>query len=102
MLQIYNFDDWKIYDGLSAGSGRSEKKWLQSDDGRIGLFKFPKVDVLGNVSSTEYVSEHIASRIGLILGIPTASIDTRYTITDLLFAVISKMSMWISILGKIL
>ena len=75
MLQICNFDDWKIYDGLSAGSGRSEKKWLQSADGRIGVFKFPKLDASGNVSSTEYVSEHIASQIGIVLGIPTARID---------------------------
>ena len=66
MVQIHNFDDWKVYDGLSSGSGRSEKIWIQSEDGIIGLFKYPKVDDLGKVSSTEFVSEHIASQIGIV------------------------------------
>ena len=78
MIQIYNYDDWKVYDGLASGSGRSEKIWLESSDGEIGVFKFPKVDERGNVASTEYVSEHIASRMGNILNIPVANVAIGY------------------------
>ena len=78
MVKMKCFDDWGKYDGLAHGSGRSEKIWLQSSDGRIGLFKFPKVDTEGNVSSTEHVSEHIASKIGKLLNVPVADIDIGY------------------------
>ena len=78
MIKTHNFDNWKIYDGFSPGSGRSEKIWLQSQEDKVGVFKFPKTDSRGNVSSTEYISEHIASRIGDILDVPTARIDIGY------------------------
>ena len=42
MIPVQDYSDWNIYDGASEGSGRSEKIWLTSDDGNIGLFKFPK------------------------------------------------------------
>lgn len=41
-IEIVDYSNWIPYDGFSPGSGRSEKKWLQSRDGEIGLFKFPK------------------------------------------------------------
>ena len=78
MIKLCNFDEWNIYNGFSHGSGRSEKFWLQSETGKIGLFKLPKVDAIGQVSSTEYLSEHLASRIGDVLGVPTARIDIGY------------------------
>ena len=39
MIPVQDYSDWNIYDGASEGSGRSEKIWLISDDGNIGLFK---------------------------------------------------------------
>lgn len=39
MIPVHDYSDWNIYDGASEGSGRSEKIWLISDDGNIGLFK---------------------------------------------------------------
>ena len=78
MIDVHEFDGWEKYEGLSEGSGRSEKIWLQSPNERIGLFKFPKVDENGNVSSTEYISEHMASRLGKVLEVPTADVDIGY------------------------
>lgn len=37
-MEFKNFDDWSPYEGFAEGSGRSEKIWLQSQDGKIGLF----------------------------------------------------------------
>ena len=74
-LNIIGFEDWKVYDGFAEGSGRGEKIWLQSDAGEIGLFKFPKVDPVILSITTEHISEHMAYRIGQILGVQTARID---------------------------
>lgn len=70
-----NFDSWDTYEGFSEGSGRSEKIWLISGDQKIGLFKYPKIDpVTGNVTS-EHISEHLAYKIGNILGVKTAEVE---------------------------
>ncbi len=61
--------------GVSAGSGRSEKQWLQSPDGEIGLFKYPKVDPVSSTITTEYVSEHLPHKIGEIIGVETANVS---------------------------
>lgn len=70
-----NFDSWSIYEGVSEGSGRSEKIWLKSEDNQIGLFKFPKIDPHDNKETTEHVSEHLAYQLGKILDIQTAKVD---------------------------
>lgn len=75
MFEAMNFDSWKVYDGASEGSGRSEKVWLISDTGEIGLFKYPKIDPTTQKETTEHISEHLAHQLGDILGIPTAKID---------------------------
>lgn len=64
---IIDYTGWQPYEGLAAGSGRSEKEWLISDDGRIGLFKYPKIDPATNSVTTEHISEHMAAQIGNIL-----------------------------------
>jgi hypothetical protein len=75
MIENINFSDWKEYDGASEGSGRSEKIWLKSDNGQIGLFKFPKIDPVDNKETTEHISEHLAHKIGEIIGVLTAKVD---------------------------
>lgn len=75
MFEIKNFDSWKTYDGLSQGSGRSEKEWLISPDGRIGLFKYPKIDPKMQAETSEHISEHLAAQLGLVLGVATATVD---------------------------
>lgn len=75
MIEIIDFSDWKEYDGASEGSGRSEKIWLKSDSGQIGLFKFPKIDPVDNKETTEHISEHLAHKIGEIIGVVTAKVD---------------------------
>lgn len=75
MINIRDFDGWNIYDGASEGSGRSEKVWLMSKDGDIGLFKFPKIDPATSQETTEHISEHLAHQIGEILGVSTANVD---------------------------
>lgn len=72
MIEIIDFTDWEVYDGFSEGSGRSEKVWLKSKDGIIGLFKFPKADP---ELTTEHVSEHLAYKLGEILEIEVAKTD---------------------------
>lgn len=74
-IEIIDFNEWFPYDGFAEGSGRSEKIWLQSPCGEIGLFKFPKTDPSTLVDTTEHISEHIAHQIGNIIGIETARID---------------------------
>ena len=75
MVEIIDYSDWKEYDGAAEGSGRSEKIWLKSSDGRIGLFKYPKIDPVDNKETTEHVSEHLAYRLGKTLGVSTAVVD---------------------------
>lgn len=77
-IETVDYSNWIPYDGFSPGSGRSEKQWLQSRDGEIGLFKFPKVNPATSTISTEYVSEHLAHRIGDILGIETADVELGF------------------------
>lgn len=72
---IIDYTDWQPYEGLAAGSGRSEKEWLISDDGRIGLFKYPKIDPATNSVTTEHISEHMAAQIGNLVGVKTAQVD---------------------------
>lgn len=75
MIEIVDFSNWKEYDGASEGSGRSEKIWLKSENGQIGLFKFPKIDPVDNKETTEHVSEHLAHKIGETIGVLTATVD---------------------------
>lgn len=75
MFEIINFDSWKVYDGASEGSGRSEKIWLISDSGEIGLFKYPKIDPTDQKETTEHVSEHLAHQLGKVLNVSTADVD---------------------------
>lgn len=76
MKEIIDFSSWNTYDGSAEGSGRSEKIWLKSKDGRIGLFKFPKIiDSENNQETTEHVSEHLAYKLGELLGVETAVVD---------------------------
>ncbi len=74
-VEIVNFDTWLPYEGFAAGSGRSEKIWLQSEDGKIGLFKYPKIDPDTGSITSEHVSEHIAYQLGTLLKVKTAQID---------------------------
>ncbi len=62
-IEITDYSDWLPYEGFAEGSGRSEKLWLQSAEGEIGLFKFPKIDPETSEITTEYVSEHLAHQI---------------------------------------
>ena len=75
MLKLIDFSKWNVYDGASEGSGRSEKIWLKSDVGEIGLFKFPKINPSSNKETTEHISEHLAHKIGNVVGVPTAKVD---------------------------
>ena len=75
MFDVLNFDAWEIFDGASEGSGRSEKIWLISNQGEIGLFKYPKIDPQDNKETTEYISEHLAHQLGNIINVPTAKVD---------------------------
>lgn len=75
MFEIINFDSWNIYDGAAEGSGRSEKIWLISDAGEIGLFKYPKIDPADQKETTEHISEHLAHQLGKVLNVSTAKVD---------------------------
>lgn len=75
MIPVQDYSDWNIYDGASEGSGRSEKIWLISDDGNIGLFKFPKIDPTTSQETTEHISEHLAHQLGEVLGVSTANVE---------------------------
>ena len=75
MFEVLNFDSWQVYDGAAEGSGRSEKVWLVSDNGDIGLFKYPKIDPADQKETTEHISEHLAYRLGCILKVSTAKVD---------------------------
>lgn len=68
---MIDFSDWEEYEGLSEGSGRSEKIWLKNPvDGRIGLFKYTKSE-----TTTEHISEKIAELLAEKIGLKTAHID---------------------------
>jgi hypothetical protein len=74
MIKTIDCSSWSVWDdGMTEGSGRSEKEWLISENGQICLFKYPK-----SLETTEHVSEHLACQIGKILGIETAEIDLGY------------------------
>ena len=65
-----DFSNWTIYEGMSEGSGRSEKYWLINENEEIGLFKFTKTK-----ETKEHISEKLASDISKIIGIECAKID---------------------------
>lgn len=65
-----HYDSWEVYNGFAEGSGRSEKIWLISSEGKIGLFKFPKSD-----ETTEHVSERLAYSLSRKLGIECATVE---------------------------
>ena len=73
-ILIVDYSSWKPYEGISEGSGRSEKLWLQSEDGTIGLFKFPKNDPVAKTTTYEHISEHLACQIGKVLNVKTADV----------------------------
>ena len=75
VVEILDCTSWQPYRGIPEGSGRSEKQWLVSDDGRIGLFKFPRVDPVSHSVTYEHVSEHLAHRIGTQLDVETATVN---------------------------
>ncbi len=81
-LELVTFDDWMEVEGLSEGSGTSEKVWLRSPDNmECGIFKFPKTQEHpdGHFSiSTEHISEWLAYQLGNFLGIPCAEITLGY------------------------
>lgn len=63
-----DFSYWQVYEGAAEGSGRSEKLWLiNPDNGKIGLFKFKK-----DIFTTDHISECIAYKLAMALGIPCA------------------------------
>ena len=66
-----DFSFWKEYDGVSEGSGRSEKVWLiNPDTGQSGLFKYKK-----DVTTTDHISECIAYQVASLIGIPCAKFE---------------------------
>lgn len=75
MITIQDFNNWNEYNGVSEGSGRSEKVWLISNQEEIGLFKFPKIDPTTSQETTEHISEHLAHQLGQVLGVSTARVD---------------------------
>lgn len=78
MFKVVDFNTWNVYDGSSEGSGRSEKVWLISDTGEIGLFKYPKIDPTDLKETTEHISEHLAHQLGKVLGVPTAKVEIGF------------------------
>ena len=75
VIEIIDVSSWKPYEGNPDGSGRSEKQWLVSDDGRIGLFKYPKINPNSNETTHKHISEHLAHKIGELLDVRTAAVD---------------------------
>lgn len=65
-----NFDAWVPTEGFPEGSGRSEKIWLASPEGQVGLFKFPKSN-----QTTEHVSERLACTLGKLLEVKCAEVE---------------------------
>ena len=57
-----DFSKWDEYEGVTEGSGRSEKIWLQdSISKRVGLFKFKK-----DIGTTDHISECIAYQFDIV------------------------------------
>lgn len=75
MVEIKDFSDWKVFDGASEGSGRSEKIWLISNENTIGLFKYPKIDPTTQQETTEHISEHLAHQLGVAVNVETGNVD---------------------------
>ncbi len=73
MYEVIDCTSWNEWDGMSEGSGRSEKEWLVSPAGRTSLFKYPK-----SADTTEHVSEHLACQIGKLIEIETAEVDLGF------------------------
>lgn len=68
---VIDFSSWEETDEFSEGSGASEKIWLvNGNTNQIGLFKYPK-----DTTTTEHVSEKIASVIAKTINIPCANVD---------------------------
>lgn len=68
---LVEYSNWKIYEGASEGSGRSDKLWLTNpDSNEIGLFKFTKTE-----KTTEHISEKMASELANLLGLECAKIE---------------------------
>lgn len=68
---MIDFSNWEEYDGLSEGSGRSEKLWLKNPiDNKIGLFKYTRSEI-----TTEHISEKIAELLAEKIGLKSAHID---------------------------
>lgn len=66
-----DFSHWRVYDGASEGSGRSEKIWLiEEDSQQIGLFKFKKDE-----GTTDHISECIAYQLARLLEIECAQFE---------------------------
>lgn len=66
-----DFSYWERYDGLSEGSGRSEKVWLINPDTlQTGLFKFRKTEY-----TTDHISECIAYELAQSIGLPCAKFE---------------------------
>lgn len=66
-----DFSKWNEYDGVTEGSGRSEKIWLQDPtSNRVGLFKFRK-----DIGTTDHISECIAYRLACLIDIPCAEYE---------------------------
>lgn len=71
MININDFSQWKVYEGASEGSGRSEKVWLINEQtNEIGLFKFTKSE-----KTTEHISEKLASDLAGLLDLECAKIE---------------------------
>ena len=75
MIEIVDCSSWQPYEGIAEGSGRSEKQWLVSSDGRVGLFKYPKYDPVSKSATCEHISEHLAHKVGDLLTVNTAKVD---------------------------
>lgn len=76
IYRIIDFSNWHIYEDIVLGSGRGRKVWLESQEGVIGLFKYPK-ESQGNICG-EHWAEKIASEIAKVIELPCANIDLGY------------------------
>lgn len=66
-----DFSKWDEYEGVTEGSGRSEKIWLQdSISKRVGLFKFKK-----DIGTTDHISECIAYQLACLIDVPCAEFE---------------------------
>lgn len=81
MVHLIDFsaEGWEKPEELSEASGASEKIWLRSPNGlKTGLFKFPKTRShpgAPDTTSTEHISEWLASQLGKILDITCAEVE---------------------------